>query len=571
MGGDPDMTELAESVAVTPTQPGILLTMFPAPLRWTSGGRRRAATWEQIVSLADKPSLWPAEPSIAASENLLVGLTFTRLKDDTRVLARDADRARMATEERVEDVCGLIIEYVDEPMVDEEHLRQWWGRWGFVAYTTAFNHQPLADRPPGPRWRVLLPFSRPVPLARARPLARWARHSRRSAGSVDAATEDLARVVAVPAVAPGGYRWISGTGPLVDPEFIERQLQQWAEQDRALAAARAVAGATLAEAVTGFQVRIATPELRALLPWPGGVQALPRDGELGPLPVPDLSNLARLAGSLWPGRIAVLIGPSGSGRSSLALQVADAAARSGHPVLYASAALPTDEVIARLLVLRSAAGGAAVPGSHAAVLEGWADGEQLSAACAALAETCPLLFPWTPTTQHRTDEALRARVLGVSEKALGRAPLVIIDPVEGFEDAQSLHETYRDLSAVARDIARAGSLAPEFPGAAVLVVVDAPCSEVSSLSTANALEDLARDPESLLALSQRLTAHIGGLGADASLVLALATDRGDAAVRDATIAVAKNRHGHVGVVRLRFYGAAGLFHEASSRGSGSPW
>lgn len=541
------------------------LTMFPGPHRWTASGRRRAATWDQFVHLAEKPALWPAEPTVEASEELLVGMTFVRLRDDTRVLARDVAHSKIATEQRIEDVAGLIIEYVDEPLIDEAHLDRWWGRWGFLAYTTAHNERPYGDRPPGPRWRVLLPLARPVPLARARRLARWVRHPRRGAGSVDAMTEDFTRVVAVPAVGPGGFAWQCSEQPLLDPDDVEAELTRWAEQDRAQAADRAVAGATMAEAVAGFKRRMASPERRALMPWPGGVETLPSDGHPGPIPAPRLDQLGALAGSLWPGRIAVLVGPSGSGRSSLALQLAEVASREGHPVLYASGGLPTDEVISRLLVIRSAVGGPPVPPSHAAVLEGRANVAELLIAADALGVDCAGLFPWTPTTPERTDEALRARVEGVAEKALGRPPLVIVDPVEGFEDGHPLAETYRELSAAARDVARAESMGVDFPGAAVLVVVDAPPDQISALASASALEDLAADPEAVLALAQHLSAHIGGLGADASLVLALATDPGEAEVRDATIAVVKNRHGHTGVVRLQFHGTPGIFDQRGAQ------
>ena len=542
----------------------IPVTLFSAPHRWAVKGTRREVTWQQLRAAFQRPELWPGEPTTDASEARLGGITFAWLRDDSRVMGGPGSEGERETESRVERVGGLVVDYLDEPLADEEHLRRWWAGIRFLACTSAWHEQPMGDRPAGPRWRLLIPFSRPVTLDDAVRVGQWVLHPRRGAGSVSDGALHPARVVAMPAVNPGGFAWLEGHGDPLDPAVALRDLGVWDEEERRTAAARAVAGATLREAVDAFRARIADPSRRALLPWPGQVHTLPHDGEkldLGRLAARHgaaLASLGNLAGSLWPGRLAVLVGGSGSGRTALALGLAEAAAAEGHPVLYAAADLPADEVVARLLVLRAANGGPAVPATHAGILEGEADATALLDAAAALVDALPNFYLWTPTTEERTDEALRARAAGVAAASEGRPPLVIVDPVEGFEDGKDLERAYRELSAACRDLVRAGALGPRWPGAAVLAVVGVPVELVERFATATALDDAA-EPTARAHLRQALAVGIGGLGGDASLVLGLARDpAGPDGVSDAVVAVLKNRHGHTGAAHLRFHGAAGV-------------
>jgi replicative DNA helicase len=65
-----------------------------------------------------------------------------------------------------------------------------------------------------------------------------------------------------------------------------------------------------------------------------------------PLPWPGLADL--LGGGLWPGAH-VLTGPTATGKSALALQIALCAARAGSPVLYVGLELDTAQIITRLI------------------------------------------------------------------------------------------------------------------------------------------------------------------------------------------------------------------------------
>jgi hypothetical protein len=553
------VASLEGSVADAVTVP---VTLFAAPHRWAISGTRRSLAWAQLRTVAERPDLWPGEPTIDASEARLRGVTFAWMRDDTRVLAAVAAAGERETEQRVEQIGGLAVEYVDEPLADEAHLRRWWEGVLFLAYTSTYHQQPWGDRPPGPRWRVLLPLSRPVTLADAQRIGRWIQHPRRNAGSIDDATLRPARVVPLPAIVPGGYAWFEGEGAPLDPERALRDLERWAEADRRDAAARAVEGSTLAEAVQGFRGRLEHAWLRAFLPWPGDILAIPQDGPhtelrglLGGVEV-ELGGLGRLAGSLWPGRLALLVGASGSGRTSLALQLAEAAAADGHPVLFATADLPTDEVVARLMILRAARGGPMVPPCHAGILQGQGERGALADAAEALVGALPNLYVWAPITSERTDAALMARAAGTE----GRPPLVIVDPIEGFDDGDDLEGAYRELSAACRDLTRPGTAGSDWPGAAVLAVVGMPAALGDDLSTASVLAAACAQPAGRSRLREVLALELGGLAGDASLVLVLARDAvGSDGRGDAVVVVAKNRHGHTGVAPLTFFGSAGVF------------
>ncbi|TVQ87483.1 MAG: hypothetical protein EA397_18015 [Deltaproteobacteria bacterium] len=495
------------------------------------------------------------------------------LRDNSRILGGGSLEAEIETEQRVEGVSGLVLEYLDDPLVDAPHLLRWWEGYAFIAYTSAYHQRAQGERPPGPRWRVIVPFERTVTLKEARRIAQWALHPRRTAGSLDEAVARPARVVALPALVPGGFEHAFQDGAPISPDRVKVELSQWAEEDRIREAALAVAGIEMSDAVASYQRRLRDAERRVLLPWPGSVRALPADGgDRSVLQVlqdagnPDLAlpTLGDLAGSLWPGRLAVLVGGSGSGRTAFALQMAEAVAREGTPVLYASADLPVDEVVARLMVLRAATGGPMVPGSHVAVGLARGEPEGLHLASQDLLQVLSSLYIWNPTTPERTDQALRARATGVVAACKKRAPLVIVDPVEGFEDGRSLDRAYRELSATCRDLVRPGSLGPEWPGAAVLAVVGVPAGLRDPFSTAERLARASAEPGDRARLRERLTNEIGGLGTDAALLLALGRDP---IPRDgvgfAQVAVIKNRHGHTGTVKLRFLGGAGLFVEVT--------
>jgi hypothetical protein len=541
----------------------IQLTLFNAPHHWAAKGTRRALSWDQFRALLQSTELWPAEPTIQASESRVSGLSFAVFRDDTRILLGDGVVNEPETQKRLEGVTGLVIEYTADPLVDEARLREWWGSYAFIAYTSAFHDRPLDDLPPGPRWRVLLPFSRQASPAEATVIGRWAMHPRRGAGAVDLATLEVIRVVAVPALIPGGFRSTFVEGPLLDPEQALAEVAAWEQEDRQRGATRRVVGLKLSDAVAAFCERLEHPERRAFLPWPGEHRGLPsheRDTERA---VPGLSGLSEIAGSLWPGRLAVLVGASGSGRTSLALQLAESVASAGHPVLFASSDLSKDELVSRLVLLRAARASRLRGGSHAAILQGQGDLAVIANEARRLADELPLLYLWTPRADERTFAMLKERAIAVSEHAQGRPPLVVVDPVEGFDDDADLQHAYREASAVFRDLTHEGTVADGWPGAAVLAVLSRPPTLQDGLSSATTLAQRCAEPVGRTSLREAIASELGGLGSDAGLVLALARDGvGATGCGEAAVVVAKNRHGHTGVVSLRFHGAAGYFSES---------
>lgn len=511
--------------------PTASLTLFPAPAAWASRGRHAALPWSDVLARAEKPELWPGGGAIDAAEARLPAWTFAAFRDDARVVARDSATAEAQTRARVLEVNGLFLEYEDEPGADADAIARWWAGRLFLAYTTAFHDRPLGDRPEGPRWRVAVPFARGVGLAAAVEVARWARHPRRRAGTLADATEEPWRAPALPAIAPGGFRWCHGDGEPLDPDACVRELAAWRVADRREAATRELAGRSVRDAIAALSRRVASPALRPAFAWTGS------PAPAGPLPEAALAPAAPaacpLTEGLWPGRLAVLVGPGRRGRTSFALQVAEANARLGHPVGLLLTRMGVDEAAARLVALRTAGA------SAAALLQGATPRAETEAALAALASAAPGLHVWAPSAAQRTPEEVVRFTRALSEVAGGRPPLLVLDALDAWEgDADA-------LAGALGDLVHAGSLAPDWPGAAVLAVL------------------LARDPA--LAGTRELAAGAGALDVDAhpvareaSLVLALTADPGPSPW-PARLAVVRNRHGPTGAVSLAFEPGVGRF------------
>lgn len=329
---------------------------------------------------------------------------------------------------------------------------------------------------------------------------------------------------------------------------------------------------TVRRAVETMLERLKAPEMgRAVFPWPGGATSWPAAPGGGSIGADDLcpadaavraleawDRLWRLVGPMFTDRVAVLTARPGRGKSAFALQVAEASASAGQPVLYASAEMGTDELVARLLTLRAQGGGEAGV-AYSVVLRGGAPIDSVAAAGAVLASDCPGLYLWAPRGEERTPGALVNMARAVVERE-GRPVLLVVDYLQRFVnvDDDERRQATAALSGALRELARP---ADGWPGMAVLAVS----------STARTYYDLYANRASLLGASddealEGTGKETGEIEYDAPLLLALAADLRDAeaggdesAPVKALVAVVKNRHGRRGVVCFNAALACGRF------------
>ena len=314
---------------------------------------------------------------------------------------------------------------------------------------------------------------------------------------------------------------------------------------------------------------------RDYIPWPGtdadwppagptiaAGELLPASPERRRARGESWAPLWRIAGPLFPDRLTVLVGPTGRGKSAFAVQVAEAAAMVGVPVLYASAEMGTDDVIARLIALRAVGGADPDAGpAHSSIVVGNADPNDVADAVEALVADCPHLYVWAPTGNQRTPAALADAVADVVA-ATKRAPLVIVDYLQRFTGSgDEIRMVVKDASGGLRDLSRPGGQ-PEslagipWPGCAMLVLSSTARGHYERFATVDALADAYATGE-LVGTGK----ESGEIEYDAPLLLALTADveGDDGAARRAMVAVVKDRHLRTGRVALRFAAAPGRF------------
>ncbi len=173
----------------------------------------------------------------------------------------------------------------------------------------------------------------------------------------------------------------------------------------------AVQLSAIAKEVAECHVRVVLAEVLErgkpvpVAPLPGGwgpraSTAAPYSDELLPPCMGDTAGwpqLRNILGNWWADTLVVLVGHTGRGKSSFAIQIAEQAACTGAPVLYASMEMGYDELIARLLALRGRPGV-----SWSALKRGAYPVEAVKAAGDRLIADAPHLYLWAPSAKQRT-------------------------------------------------------------------------------------------------------------------------------------------------------------------------
>lgn len=314
--------------------------------------------------------------------------------------------------------------------------------------------------------------------------------------------------------------------------------------------------------------------------WPGGAETWPESGKgatIGRGEILPCSTAGRMKrgerwdalwraiGPMYPDRVGVFIGRPGRGKSAFALQVAEAVATGGHPVLFASAEMGGDELVSRLLALRAVGPKNDTEGwgiAWSAIQHRKAPADDLRVAVEALVEACPNLYVWCPKSNERTAEALQRRVELVVEANGGRPPFVVIDYLQRFapdSDERGRREAVAAVSNVARAIARPGELGPTWPGAAVVALSSTARGYYDLYATIPNLRD-ANEDDAIEGTGK----ETGEIEFDAPLLMGLTSQMSEPGRPGrAVLAVAKNRAGsrEVKAVYFQWAPACGRFTE----------
>lgn len=263
-------------------------------------------------------------------------------------------------------------------------------------------------------------------------------------------------------------------------------------------------------------------------------------------------RLRELLGGWRADTVAVLVGHTGRGKSSLAVQIAEEAARAGCPVLYASLEMDAEELLARMLAMRGRDG---VAWAH--VKRRRYSLEALRAAGQRLVDETAYLYLWAPRGGERTIGELETMAKRVSEATGGRAPLVVLDYVQRLADPtiEERRGAVSELSGRLRDLSRPDR-ANGWPGCAVLALSSVGRTRYGNFTTCQALRS-ATDLEGAGKES-------GELEYDAPIVLALTTDIVDTKIRPGLLRVIKHREGRTGDVEMHFNAPRGLFREGEA-------
>ena len=318
----------------------------------------------------------------------------------------------------------------------------------------------------------------------------------------------------------------------------------------------------------------ARAEAATVAPLPGGwgpeeTRAVRDDSELDRRIHQDGLEWRRLRAVLGAWRtdtVAVLCGHTGRGKTALAVQMAEAAASFGAPVLYASMELGCEELVARFVAVR------ANDAHWVSVKRGLYSPAALTRVREELIDACPALYLWAPGGAGVSTEGL-ARMVRAIVAVHGKAPFVVLDYVqrlatgdEGNGDS-ARRLAVSKLSGQLRTLSRPGEDGGSWPGAAILALSSVSRAHYTSLGTVGDLK-MAEDIDGVGKES-------GEIEYDAPIVLAMASNAPAGGVessygRDACVRVVKNREGTTGAtVDFLFLAARGVFLESDVKPAGA--
>jgi hypothetical protein len=197
----------------TPRLP-INLTIFGG--RDERVGQRRAPTWAQLAARLRDPtgratSHRPNQPQ----------WTFSTFRANRRAV------------EGIENIYGLTLDYDGNPDLTLRDLRAAWGQWCFLGHTTVHhNREDLTTRRPAfPRWRLFIPFTRPVSAEDFEKVAEWAM-SRPGPPGLLHHIADPSRVYNEPLRTDTYTYDTNHTGEPLDPGWVLRDLVALEEADK---------------------------------------------------------------------------------------------------------------------------------------------------------------------------------------------------------------------------------------------------------------------------------------------------------------------------------------------------
>lgn len=240
--------------------------------------------------------------------------------------------ASRAAGSKPETVSALVVDY-DEG-VSEQDVHRWWGRWTFVAWTTANHGRAKRGRQPAERWRVWLPLARPVSWDDELPRLRtWLYHRWAAVGAPD--RNDQGRFIAAPhqwsaeaaSTSSRGIDVDPGRFRVLDPDAILAELKAWEEDEESSNEEDQDPGEADTEGDDEWTDSL--PELQVNAgPWDGLVDGSELADTLETLPPPREYLLRDLDGRgyLPAGVAAMLCGGGGLGKTTALAQLALAVA-----------------------------------------------------------------------------------------------------------------------------------------------------------------------------------------------------------------------------------------------------
>lgn len=280
-------------------------------------------------------------------------------------------------------------------------------------------------------------------------------------------------------------------------------------------------------------------------------------------------------GTHLPPGLHIFTGQTGGGKSALVVNLARAAAKAGHPVLYVTLELDGAEIAARVLALE-----AGVPWYKLALRKPLSPEERGKRDTAHAVFTDPennaagRIAVLAPVGDFYVD-TIHREAFGLWEAHDKRTPLVIFDylqlaPIlERDQGRKPLREAIGAVVTALRALSRERADKPEWPGCPVVVLSTTARSNVKGEGSVQGMD--GTDPDKLrkenLETLKALPKEAGEVEATAvtAWVLALG-ERDENGARELTLRLVKNRLGFSGAwIPYSFHGATGALAEAPAR------